>query len=202
MQYWIANNTVLEGGSVMLLPLEKEHFQELVQISKDERIWEFYIFDCMETERFLQFLQIGLDGRELGIQFPFVIYHKKTQRLIGNTRFWNINQPHRKLEIGSTWLIPEFWGTEVNLECKLLLLTHCFEVLKTSRVMLRTDEKNIRSQKAIQKIGGQYEGIIRNDMIRDNQTKRNSAYFGLIEEDWTEIKANLMALLEVKRVVK
>ena len=56
MQNWIANNTVLEGESVMLLPLEKEHFQELVQISRDKRIWEFYIFDCMETERFLQFL--------------------------------------------------------------------------------------------------------------------------------------------------
>ena len=105
---------------------------------------------------------------------------------------------HKKLEIGSTWLHPDYWATAINPECKLLLLTYCFEVLQAVRVQLKTDEKNMRSRKAIEKIGGQFEGILRNDMIRDNYTKRNSAYFSIIDDEWKDKKARLIELHNLK----
>ena len=94
-----------------------------------------------------------------GTQFPFIIFHKLENRIIGSTRFLDIQEKHLKLEIGWTWLDPNYWGTAINLECKLLLLTFCFETLKTTRVQFKTDENNLRSRKAIEKIGGQFEGI-------------------------------------------
>ena len=105
---------------------------------------------------------------------------------------------HKKLEIGSTWLHPGYWATEINLECKLLLLTYCFEELKAVRVQLKTDENNIRSRKAIEKIGGQFEGVLRNEIIRDNGTKRNSAIYSIIDEEWTAKKERLIELFTKK----
>ena len=96
----------------------------------------------------------------------------------------NIEPVHKKLEIGWTWLHPEYWASEINLECKLLLMTFCFEEWNAVRVQLKTDENNIRSRKAIEKIGGQFEGVLRNDMIRDNGTNRNSVYFSILDTEW------------------
>ena len=124
-----------------------------------------------------------MNEKEKETQFPFVIYHKVHKKIIGATRFLDIQAQHKKLEIGWTWLHPNYWGTTVNLECKLLLLTYCFEKLNAIRVQFKTDENNIRSRKAIEKIGGKFEGILRNDMLRDNGTKRNSAYYSIIDSE-------------------
>ncbi len=108
---------------------------------------------------------------------------------------------NRKLEIGSTWLHPDYWGSEVNLECKLLMLTYCFEKAGALRVQFKTDEDNKRSRKAIEKIGGKFEGIFRHDMLRDNGTNRNSAYYSIINLEWSNVKANLTDLLQQKMKV-
>ena len=139
--------------------------------------------------------------RKKGNQFPFVIFHKHNKKLIGSTRFLDIQPKHKKLEIGSTWLHLDYWATEVNLECKLLLLTYCFENLQTIRVQLKTDENNIRSRKAIEKIGGQFEGILRNDMIRANNTIRNSAYYSILINEWNEKKLKLAELIQRKKMI-
>jgi RimJ/RimL family protein N-acetyltransferase len=196
---WIKHPTILNGESVSLLPLENSHFDELDVLSKDERIWEFNIHNMMDSDILLNSLKSSIVDRSKGTQYPFVIVHKKTNKLIGSTRLMDITQVHRKLEIGSTWLHPDYWGSEINPECKLLLLTHCFEVLQTVRVLLKTDENNIRSRNAIRKIGGQFEGILRNDMIRDNNTLRSSAYFSIIEEEWKDKKVKLTELYTAKK---
>lgn len=194
MTNWIKYPTILTGQSVDLIPLDTEHFAALEALAKDKRIWEFYAFDGSNSERFLGILTDALNEREKGTQFPFVIFHKPGNKIIGSTRFLDIQASHKKLEIGSTWLHPDFWATKVNLECKLLLLTYCFENLQALRVQLKTDENNLRSRKAIEKIGGQFEGILRNDMLRDNNTKRNSAYYSIIDEEWKDKKIKLMEL--------
>jgi RimJ/RimL family protein N-acetyltransferase len=127
--------------------------------------------------------------------------YKQTGKIIGSTRFMDIQSRHKKLEIGWTWLHPDYWATAVNPECKLLLLDYCFETLRTSRVQLKTDENNLRSRKAIEKIGGHFEGILRNDMIKENGIKRNSASFSIIEEEWPVTRVRLIRLLEKKRNV-
>jgi N-acetyltransferase len=195
MNNWKTPPAPLKGNTVTLISLEKEHLAELEMVAKDKRIWDFYAYDASDSVRFQEIFEEAFVERAKGTQFPFVIFHHAHHKIIGSTRLWNMELKHRKLEIGATWLHPDYWATGINTECKLLLLTFCFEELHTSRVYLKTDENNHRSRKAIAKIGGKFEGILRNDMIRDNLTKRNSAYFGLIEEEWSETKQSLVQLI-------
>jgi RimJ/RimL family protein N-acetyltransferase len=195
----IPDTTVLEGEIIRLLPLEREHFADLTELAKEKRIWQYYTFDGTDSDRLIDMLESTLADREKGTAFPFVIFHRQEQRIIGNTRLMEIQPQHRRLEIGGTWLHPSFWASEVNPECKLVLLRYCFEVLGVYRVQLRTDENNIRSRKAIQKIGGQYEGVFRNDMVRDNGTKRNSAYYSVTDSDWPLVKKSLSELFTIKK---
>ncbi len=196
---WIPNATTLTGETVDLIPLEQKHYTELEALAKDKRIWEFYAYDGSDTGVFANIFNTALIERPKGTLFPFVIVLKSGQKIIGSTRLMDIQSRHKKLEIGSTWLHPDYWATEINLECKLLLLTYCFENLGVVRVQLKTDERNMRSRKAIEKIGGQFEGILRNDMIRDNGTNRNSAYYSIIVEEWAEKKRMLKALYLAKK---
>jgi RimJ/RimL family protein N-acetyltransferase len=195
---WINSNTILNGKLVALIPLETNHFEELELLARDTRIWEFIPADMSSSEKCLKAFQTAFDNREKGTEFPFVIYSKTENKLIGSTRLMEIVPLHRRIEIGWTWLHPEYWATSVNLECKLLLLTFCFEDLKAIRVQLKTDEKNLRSRKAIEKIGAQYEGILRQDRIRDNGTIRSTAYFSIIDSEWNTAKKNLTTLLATK----
>jgi RimJ/RimL family protein N-acetyltransferase len=199
MSSWVPDPTTLTGKTVDLLPLNPGFFPVLSSIAINKKIWQFFPVDGSKPETFANLLTAAMDAKAIGTQYPFVIFHKTQNKIIGSTRLMDIQKQHRKLEIGSTWLIPEFWGTSVNLECKLLLLTFCFEKLGTSRVFLKTDENNIRSRKAILKIGADFEGILRNDMIRENNTKRNSAYYSFIEEEWKTKKARLKSLLEKQK---
>lgn len=198
MADWIEHPMTLDGQLVQLITLNKDHFSELESLAKDNRIWQYYVYDGSDGNRLRAVLKAALIDMLNGIQLPFVIYLKREKRLIGSTRFMDIQAAHKKLEIGSTWLHPDYWGSEVNLECKLLLLTYCFEKANASRVQFKTDENNLRSRRAIEKIGGQFEGIMRHDMLRDNMTKRNSAYYSIIDSEWNDVKNNLMDLLQKK----
>ena len=198
MANWIEHPITLEGQLVQLITLNKDHFSELQSLAKDKRIWQHYVYDGTDGERLRAVLQMALTDMLNGTQLPFVIYLKREKRLIGSTRFMDIQPLNRKLEIGSTWFHPDFWGSEANLECKLLMLTYCFEKAGALRVQFKTDEDNIRSRKAIEKIGGKFEGILRHDMLRDNGTNRNSAYYSIINLDWNAVKTNLTNLLQQK----
>lgn len=196
MTHWIEAPLIIRGDTVDLISLEPQHVDELEVLARDARIWEFYGLDGSSEAVFRAEFEEAFAARENGTEFPFVIFHKKRKRLIGSTRYLQIVPEHRKLEIGWTWLSPEYWATGINLECKLLLLTHCFETLRAIRVQLKTDENNIRSRKAIKKIGGSFEGIFHNDMIRNDGTKRNSAYYSLIEDEWFVKKGKLETLIQ------
>ncbi|MDP4263561.1 MAG: GNAT family protein [Bacteroidota bacterium] len=193
---WINHPTILTGKTVDLIPLEKEHFKELYAAASDKKLWELIPTDCSKRENFNIAYHFALTEREKGNQYPFVIYHRPTHELIGSTRFFEIFPEDKKLEIGWTWLIANYWGTGINLECKLLLLTHCFEVLKTRRVQLKTDATNLRSRKAIEKIGGQFEGILRKDRIKENGESRNAAYYSILDEEWATVKQKIIIRLD------
>lgn len=190
---------VIDGDSVQLALLTKDHFPDLLTLAEDKRIWEFYVFDGTDKSRFNEILEVALLEKNRGTQVPFVIIHKENNKIIGSTRFIDINVAHKKLEIGFTWIHPDYWATVVNLECKLLLLSYCFENAGTYRVQFKTDENNLRSRKAILKIGAQFEGILRNDMVRQNGTKRNSAYYSIIDTEWPAAKRNLIQLISQKK---
>jgi len=195
---WIPHPTILEGRLVKLIPLEERHLDELHTAAKDKRIWEFYSGDWSVRETFNRVYNGSLKLREKGIEYPFVVTLKSTGKIIGSTRFMDIGSYDKRLEIGGTWYMPEYWATAVNPDCKLALLTFAFETLHAKRVQLKTQHDNIRSRKAIEKIGGKFEGIIRKHMLKDDGSFRSSAYFSILDDEWLEVKNNLEEFLEKK----
>ncbi|MES2656917.1 MAG: GNAT family protein [Bacteroidota bacterium] len=193
--HWITYPTSLSSEIIDLIPLEKEHFPELIALSEEEKIWQFYLFDGANTDVLLSVLNKTLLDREQGTQFPFVVYHKVDKKIIGSTRLMDIQAEHKKLEIGATWIHPEYWGTPVNLHCKLLLLQFCFEKLQAIRVLIKTDANNIRSRRAIEKLGAHFEGVLRQDMIRHNGIIRSTAHYSILNHEWSQIKLHLTSLL-------
>lgn len=195
----IIHPTILEGNLVKLMPFESSHYAALEAVAVKKAIWEFYSVDGSAQDAFAPIFEAAFAERERGSQYPFAIFHKESGKIIGSTRFTEIQVQHKRLEIGWTWLDPAYWATAVNLECKLLLLTHCFEVLGLYRVQLRTDVLNIRSRKAIEKIGATFEGVFRHDMVRGNGSKRDSVYYSIIDTEWPTVKDALTLLLEAKQ---
>jgi RimJ/RimL family protein N-acetyltransferase len=197
--HWINHPTILTGETVELVPLEKEHFEELDLAAADKNLWELIPTDCSNRETFENAYNFALTEREKGNQYPFVIFHKETKKIIGSTRFFEIYPLDKKLEIGWTWIIAKYWGTEINLECKLLLLSFCFDILKTRRVQIKTDSTNMRSRKAIEKIGAQFEGILRKDKIKENGISRNAAYYSILDDEWGFTKEKIVTQLAERK---
>jgi len=190
---WIQHPVILQGEKVKLVPLDNAHFPELLEIGKQEKIWEHISINGADRERLTQHLMSAVLKRATGEQYPFTVIDIKTNKVIGSTLFHNIFPEHRKLEIGWTWYDPAYWRTGYNRECKLLLLTYCFETLKAVRVQLQTDENNLRSRTAILGIGASFEGILRKERIRANGLFRNTVMYSIIDEEWPGVKDKLSA---------
>ena len=193
---WIQHPVILEGERVRLVPLDSAHFDELVQVAAQEQIWERMSINGADKDRITHHLKTALLKRAAGEQYPFTIIDKVHSKIIGSTMFHNIFPEHRKLEMGWTWYDPAYWRTGHNRECKLLLLTYCFEVLNTVRVQLQTDENNERSRTAILGIGATFEGTMRKERIRANGAYRNTAMYSIIDDEWAEVKAKLQKSLK------
>lgn len=185
---WIQHPVILQGNKVTLMPLDRSHFNELLQIGADTRIWEYMSINGADPDRLKRHLESAVLKRATGEQYPFTVFDNQKNKIIGSTLFHNIFPEHRKLEIGWTWYDPAYWRTGFNRECKFLLLEFCFDVLKTIRVQLVTDEINIRSRKAIEGIGAVYEGVLRNERIRANGVYRNTVMYSIIPDDWQKIR--------------
>lgn len=179
---------ILKGKFVSLFPLKNEHLQNLYKIAQNKAIWEFYPVDCSDKNIFDKEFEKALVEMEKYTQYAFVVVLNKTYEIIGSTRFLDINEEDKRIEIGWTWFNPEFWSSGLNFECKFLMLEYCFEVLKLNRVQLKTNEKNIRSRKAIEKIGAVYEGVLRKDRMQQSGIPRNTAYFSIIDDEWNAVK--------------
>jgi N-acetyltransferase len=181
----------LEGKRVRLEPLDNAHFDDLLEISSQLEVWQHLSLVGSDREQLLSDLKSAMLKRLTGEQYSFAIIDKVTGKAIGSTRLYNMYPEHRKLEIGWTFYNQNYWGTGYNNECKLLLLTYCFETLKTVRVQLQTHEHNNRSRAAILKIGAKFEGILRNERIRPNGEVRNTVIFSIIDSEWPEVKTML-----------
>ncbi|MDV6377888.1 GNAT family protein [Sporosarcina sp. GW1-11] len=186
---------LLSGIQVTLRAMMKDDVQALYDVAQDDRIWA-HMTNTMNAQQDMEnYVQVALSAKELGSEYPFVIIHNETNKIIGSTRFMDMNIAHKRLEIGNTWLNPEFWRTPINTECKYLLLTHCFEELQLNRVQLKTDHRNIRSQQAIERMGAKKEGVLRNHMIRVDGTIRHTVMFSVTKEEWASVKRNIKNMM-------
>jgi RimJ/RimL family protein N-acetyltransferase len=194
----------LKGRYVYLKELQKEHIPVLKRLAKDERLWEFtktLLINESYEQQFEQYISIALtpagDGTYgAGLQKTFVIFRSTDDVIIGMTRYYGLNEKHKRLDIGYTWYIPEVWRKVHNKECKLLLLQYAFEVLNFNRVGFHVAHVNVRSQKAVEKIGGIREGVLRNHSYQPDGSVRSTVLFSILKEEWPERKEKLLKLVE------
>ena len=187
---------VLIGQHVRLEPLTEAHTSGLAAIGVGQNFWHFMLYGEMNTAEDMKNWVKDILGRaQNGTDLPFVAIHLESGRVAGATRYLNIMPHDHGLEIGGTWYGLEFQRTPVNTECKYLLMSHAFETLGAIRVQLKTDSRNERSQKAIERIGAKKEGILRNHMILPDGRYRDSVFYSILDTEWAEVKMNLEVMM-------
>lgn len=181
----------LEGRWVRLEPLQRQHVDALAAISGDEEIWRYISMPLATHSDVATFVERALATAERGDEIPFVIIEKVTGTIVGSTRFMDIRREHRAVEIGSTWLGRAWWRTAINIESKYLLLRHLFDDVGCLRVSLKTDARNLRSQRAIERLGAVREGVLRKHMIVQNGYSRDTVYYSIIDTEWPAIRSTM-----------
>jgi len=182
----------LEGKLVRLESLCADHAQGLYNRGRVEADWAYMPRTCfVDLADTRQWIEEALAAPG---QLPFAIVELAKGRVVGSTRYLNIRPEHRSLEIGWTWLGRDWQRTGVNTEVKFLLLDHAFERLRCVRVEFKTDARNERSQQALERIGAQREGVMRNHMVVQNDFVRDSVYFSIIDSEWPKTKKRLEKL--------
>jgi N-acetyltransferase len=192
----------LHGQYVYLETLQPEHMGILKSLARDARLWEYtktLLVNDTFDEQVERYMQTAFDEKATGGQHSFVIRRTSDDVIIGMTRYYKIEPSHKRLSIGYTWYVPEVWGKVYNKECKLLLLQYAFEIMHYQRVEFEVAHQNIRSQKAVQKIGGTLEGRMRKHGLHADGTVRDTFVFSIIDDEWPEKKAALQMLVQDER---
>lgn len=195
MTNWVEPVT-LQGKHVRLEPMTEEHIHGLAEIGSGQTFWDFMLYGDINTEDDMRnWVRDILSRAEKGTDLPFVAIHLDSRRVAGATRYLNIMPKDRGLEIGGTWYGLDFQRTPVNTECKYLLLHHAFEDLGCIRVQLKTDSRNERSQRAIERIGAVKEGVLRNHMILPDGRYRHSVFYSILDTEWPAVKKRLEEMM-------
>jgi len=186
----------LHGKYVRLQPMTEAHAPALAEIGVGQPFWDFMVYGRMETaDDMREWVKDILARAEKGTDVPFVAIHIDSVRVAGASRYMNIMPNDRGLEIGGTWYGQDYQRTVVNTECKYLLLQHAFEKLGCIRVQLKTDLRNERSQRAIERIGAVKEGVLRNHMILPDMYYRHSVYYSILDTEWPAVKKRLEEMM-------
>jgi RimJ/RimL family protein N-acetyltransferase len=185
---------ILRGELVRLEPMTLDHVAALALVGLEPELWRWIPTAVSNADDMRGYVEIALEERSRGVAMPFVTIDQATDRVIGSTRFANIDKANRRLEIGWTWLAPAYQRTGSNTEAKLLMLTHAFEVLGANRVEFKTDALNAASRAAIARIGATEEGTFRKHLVTQSGRVRDSVYFSIIDVEWPSVKARLQAL--------
>ena len=187
---------VLDGDHVRLEPIELRHAADLYEAGNDESIWRYkWVPMPQSLDEVRQWTEAVTQSMTRGNEIAYAIVSKTDQRAIGSTRYLNISPAHRMLEIGWTWIGTKYQRTAVNTECKYLLLTHAFEQLGAVRVQFKTDARNERSRRAIERLGAVKEGVLRKSHTTHTGHIRDSVYYSIIDDEWPAVKQRLLGFL-------
>jgi RimJ/RimL family protein N-acetyltransferase len=182
----------LQGRFVVVEPLAAEHEQGLREAAADSELFRWMPDDLGASHDQLRaWLESSLKASRANRDVPFAISLADSGMIVGSTRFLEIRLEHLRVEIGWTWLARSVWGTGVNVETKLLLLTHAFEAVGCRRVEFKADARNERSRGALEALGATFEGVLRKHMVVQDGAARDSAYYSVIDDQWTQVKARL-----------
>jgi RimJ/RimL family protein N-acetyltransferase len=186
---------VLENEKVRMEPLTRKHFPALMGVGLHEELWRWTNAICTTESALEEYLEEAIRSREQGAAVPFVTFDKVNNRVVGSSRFGNIDSRNRRVEIGWTWITPSAQRSHVNSAAKLAMLTHAFETLGCIRVELKTDALNTRSRNAMLRLGCREEGTFRNHMITDAGRIRDTVYFSILADEWPPIRERLTSSL-------
>jgi RimJ/RimL family protein N-acetyltransferase len=186
---------VLIGNTVKLVPIQVEHAAALYDSTREIE-WKMLPTNFTSSAQMESWVRSKVSERINKTSMHFTVMLAKNEKIVGSTGFMDILPEHRILEIGSTWYIPDLWGTDVNPECKFLMLRYAFETLGAIRVQIKTDSINKHSQGAIKKLGAVYEGKLRNHRIRWDGTIRDTMMYSIIDKEWPAVKADLQKRID------
>lgn len=182
---------VLEDSRVLLRKFHPFDMPQLQHIVYDEDTWRLMVTKISNAHELEEWKQTVEDGYRNGTRYTFMIVDKASSKIAGSTSFGSIAAPDKRLEIGWTWLSKDFRGTGLNRHCKFLLLQYAFEELKYERVELKTDVLNMRSRKAMLKIGATEEGILRSHTLMHDGRRRDTIYYSVLKPEWENIKSTV-----------
>ncbi|MGA8710866.1 MAG: GNAT family protein [Thermoplasmata archaeon] len=194
----------LRGRYLELVPLAREHAADLALAGRDPEVWKFLRIgpghppSTAEMEMFIDQL---LDYQAEGELLPFTMVLLPERTRVGIIRFLDIDRPNQMVELG-TWIDSRYWRSPLNTEAKLLTLRYAFEEEAVHRVQLKTDSRNVRSQKAIERLGAVREGVLREAHLVRGNYYRTSLYYSILPGEWPGVKRRLEERLAVPWVAR
>lgn len=182
----VKNNYVLEDDIVLLRPLEKDDFDNLLPIALHEpETWKYSLVTAAGEDGLKNYMNITFAEREKEKEYSFIVFDKRTSEYAGSTRFYDINIPFKTVQLGYTWYGKKFRGTGLNKHCKFLLLSFAFEKIGMERVEFRADNDNARSIAAMKSLGCKVDGILRSSMpTREEGKRRDSIVLSILKDEW------------------
>jgi RimJ/RimL family protein N-acetyltransferase len=175
----------LENDFVILEPLQKSHFNDLLKFSVNEpELWTYSLIKADSKLNLKNYLNLALKGRESQKEYPFIIYDKRNKCYAGSTRFYDIQIENSNLQLGYTWYGKQFQRTGVNRHCKFLLLDFAFKILNVQRVEFRADNENKKSIDAMKNIGCTKEGVLRSNSPKPDGSRRDSIVLSILKHEW------------------
>jgi RimJ/RimL family protein N-acetyltransferase len=182
----------LQGELVAIEPLRAEHAAGLLAAADADQVFAWLPYPRpADPEQARAWIADALADRRADRRLPFAVLSAGDGSVIGSTSYSGFDAKNAHVEIGSTWLSSTSWGTGRNAETKLLLMTHAFETLELERVSFRTDIRNERSQRAIERLGAIKEGVHRHEMRRRDGSWRDSVHYSILRSEWPDAKQGL-----------
>jgi N-acetyltransferase len=197
MDTWIAPTT-LAGEHATLVPLAREHAPALAEAARDGELWRLFYTSVAEPDGMAAEIERRLGLQDQGSMLPFTVLDPAGTP-VGMTTYMNIDTVHRRVEIGGTWYAERVQRTALNTQCKYLLLSHAFDTLACIAVEFRTHRMNFPSRRAIERLGAQLDGMLRNHQRMRDGTLRDSAVYSITDYDWPAVRSNLQLQLDRTR---
>lgn len=182
----------LQKDGIRLLPLKKSHRSALIEAAADGRLWNLWVSTIPSEATIDQYIDRALNEKQNLNAMPMVVVDVANDKIIGSTRYLNIDGDNRRLEIGSTWYAKSYQRTRANTVCKLLLLQYAFETWDAIAVEFRTHWFNHVSRRAIERLGAKQDGVLRNHRINHDGTLRDTVVYSILKSEWPTVKKSLL----------
>jgi RimJ/RimL family protein N-acetyltransferase len=196
---WPLRPRILSYGSVRLEPIDPTHFPALSELAGEEDIWRYMTYARLtDADALHRWIDGAVQANALGTELNFAVIDERNGKAVGGTSLYRVVPEHRRLELGKSWIGAPYRRSHINTTAKYLMLQHAFETVGANRVELNTDSRNLRSLKAIERIGAQRDGVLRAYAIMRDGYVRDTMNYSVTFRDWPSVKSRLAAMLAAR----